>query len=186
MLTAFNFRQSHREEVRAAIHEAAEAGLGVIAMKTQAGVYWDAMRPRKINMKAALRWVLRDEHVHSSVPAFSNYDELEEDLAVARDPALRPEEERDLRLGERPACRASTASSAPPASRNARRAWTCPLMRGYMYAVGHGRPRHARHLLRRGPPSDIPCTRCGDCRVHCALGFDVRARARDLARLMNA
>jgi len=27
VLTAFNFRQSHREEVRAAIHEAADAGL---------------------------------------------------------------------------------------------------------------------------------------------------------------
>ena len=41
VLTSYNFRQSHREEVRAAIHEAAQAGLGIIAMKTQAGVYWD-------------------------------------------------------------------------------------------------------------------------------------------------
>ena len=29
VLTAYNFRQSHREEVRAAIREAAAAGLGV-------------------------------------------------------------------------------------------------------------------------------------------------------------
>ena len=187
VLTAFNFRQSHREEVRAAIHEAAEAGLGVIAMKTQAGVYWDSRRQRKINMKAALRWVLRDEHVHSTVPAFSNYDELEQDLAVARDPALRPDEERDLRLGEQaglPGLYCQQCAACLP---------QCPqgvdvpsLMRGYMYTVGHGRPQHARHVLRAWAPSDIHCTRCGDCRVRCALGFDVRARARDLARRLEA
>jgi hypothetical protein len=187
VLTAFNFRQSHREEVRAAIHEAAEAGLGVIAMKTQAGVYWDSGRQRKINMKAALRWVLRDEHVHSTVPAFSNYDELEQDLAVARDPALGPDEERDLRLGEQaglPGLYCQQCAACLP---------QCPegvdvpsLMRGYMYAVGHGRPGHARHVLKAWAPSGVDCTRCDDCRVRCALGFDVRARARDLARLMDA
>ena len=58
VLTAYNFRQSHRNQVQAAIREAAGAGLGVIAMKTQAGVYWDSTRRRKINMKAALKWVL--------------------------------------------------------------------------------------------------------------------------------
>ena len=187
VLTAFNFRQSHREEVRAAIHEAAEAGLGVIAMKTQAGVYWDAMRQRKINMKAALRWVLRDEHVHSSVPAFSNYDELEEDLAVARDPALRPEEERDLRLGQQaglPGLYCQQCAACLP---------QCPegvdvpsLMRGYMYAVGHGRPQHVRHLLSAWAPSDIPCLDCDSCSVRCALGFDVRKRALAVARVMGS
>jgi hypothetical protein len=54
VLTSFNFRQTHREEVRAAIREAAAAGLGVVAMKTQAGVYWDSRQTRKINMMAAL------------------------------------------------------------------------------------------------------------------------------------
>ena len=187
VLTAFNFRQSHREEVRAAIHEAAEAGLGVIAMKTQAGVYWDSGRQRKINMKAALRWVLRDEHVHSTVPAFSNYDELEQDLAVARDPALGPDEERDLRLGEQAGLAGLYCQQCAACLPQCPQGVDVPsLMRGYMYAVGHGRPQHARHLLRAWAPSDIHCTRCGDCRVHCALGFDVRARARDLARRLEA
>jgi hypothetical protein len=187
VLTAFNFRQSHREEVRAAIREAAGAGLGIIAMKTQAGVYWDSRRQQKINMTAALKWVLRDEHVHSTVPAFSNYDELEEDLAVARDPALRPDEERDLRLGEQaalPGLYCQQCAACVP---------QCPmhvqvpaLMRAYMYAAGHQQPRHARHVLRAWAPSDIHCTHCGECRVRCALGFDVRTRARDLAHLLDA
>lgn len=185
VLTAFNFRQSHREAVRAAIHEASEAGLGVIAMKTQAGVYWDPLRLRKINMKAALRWVLRDVHVHSTVPAFSNHDELEEDLAVARDPALGPEEERDLRLGDvagQPGLYCQQCSACLP---------QCPqgvdvpgLMRAYMYAVGHGRPAHARHALRGWASAGVACTRCDGCQVQCAFGFDVRNRARALARVL--
>jgi predicted aldo/keto reductase-like oxidoreductase len=138
-------------------------------------------------MKAALRWVLRDEHVHSTVPAFSNYEELEDDLAVARDPALRQDEERDLRLGEQagpPGLYCQQCAACLP---------QCPmgvqvpdLMRAYMYAVGHERPGHARHLLRAWAPSGIQCTTCADCAVRCALGFEVRARARDLARLLNA
>jgi hypothetical protein len=187
VLTAFNFRQSHREEVRAAIHEAAEAGVGIIAMKTQAGVYWDPLRLRKINMTAALRWVLRDEHVHSTVPAFSNYDQLAEDLTVARDPALRPAEERDLRLGEAAGlaglyCQQCAACLPQcPARAN-----VPALMRAHMYAVGHGRPQHARHVLRGWTPADIPCTACASCDVRCALGFDVRDRALAVAGVLDA
>ena len=187
VLTAFNFRQSHREEVRAAIHEAAEAGLGIMAMKTQAGVYWDAGRRQKINMQAALRWVLRDEHVHSTVPAFSSYDELEEDLAVARDPALRPEEERDLRLGEQAGlaglyCQ-QCGACVPQCPSHA----DVPLlMRAYMYGAGHGRPQHARHVLRGWAADRVPCLHCESCQVRCALGFDVRQRAQAVARMLDA
>jgi predicted aldo/keto reductase-like oxidoreductase len=186
VLTAYNFRQSHRGEVRAAIHEAADAGLGIIAMKTQAGVYWDPTRLLKINMKAALRWVLQDENVHTTIPAFSNFDELEEDLAVARDMTLSPAEERDLRLGEQaglPGLYCQQCARCLP---------QCPegvqvptLMRSYMYAVGYQRPQCARETLRDLARSDIACTNCDRCRVQCALGFDVQARAMEVARLLG-
>ena len=58
------------------------------------------MRLRKINMKAALKWVLADENVHTTIPAFASYEELQEDLEVMRDPVLTPEERRDLKLGD--------------------------------------------------------------------------------------
>ncbi len=187
VLTAFNFRQSHREEVRAAIREAAEAGIGIIAMKTQAGVYWDPLRLRKINMKAALRWVLRDEHVHSTVPAFSNHDQLAEDLAVARDPALRPEEERDLRLGERAGLSGLYCQQCGACLPQCPKHADVPtLMRAHMYLAGHGRPAHARHVLRGWRPGSIPCTDCDSCTVRCALGANVRERAVSVACLLDA
>jgi hypothetical protein len=187
VVTAFNFRQTHREEVRAAIHEAAEAGLGIIAMKTQAGVYWDALRLRKINMKAALRWVLQDEHVHSSIPAFSNFDEFEEDLAVARDPALRPEEERDLRLGEAAGLTGLYCQQCAACVPQCPKHTDVPaLMRAHMYMAGHERPAHALHVLRGWTSADIPCPGCESCGVRCALAFDVRERAVSVARLLAA
>jgi aryl-alcohol dehydrogenase-like predicted oxidoreductase len=98
VLTAYNFRQSHRDRVGAAIAEAAAAGLGVVGMKTMAGVYWDRARTRKINMKAALKWVLQNENVHTVIPAFASFEEMQEDLSVMNDLALTTAERRDLRL----------------------------------------------------------------------------------------
>ena len=69
VLTSYNFRQDHHLEVQKAVGEAAQAGLGIVAMKTQAGVYWDKEKQSPINMKAALKWALRDPNVHTAIPA---------------------------------------------------------------------------------------------------------------------
>ncbi len=185
VLTAYNFRQSHREEIRAAIAQAAAAGLGVVAMKTQAGVYWDPGRRTKINMKAALKWVLADENVHTAVPAFSNYDELREDLSVMENLALTPEEIRDLRLGD-------SAGLAGLFCQQCRRCLPqCPagmnipaLMRSAMYALGYRQAQQARQVLHGYDAADIACGRCRRCSVQCTLGLDVRSRALEVAQIL--
>ncbi len=184
VLTAYNFRQTHREEIRDAIGQAAQAGLGVVAMKTQAGVYWDSARTRMINMKAALKWVLQDENVHTAIPAFSNFDEMREGLSVMEDLALTPEEESDLELGDRlslAGCFCQQCGRCLP---------QCPAgmdvptwMRASMYAIGHGQPMKAWEVLGR-QPAEIACADCARCQVKCALGLDVRSRALELGRLL--
>jgi len=57
-------------------------GLGIVAMKTQAGVYWDKEKTTPINMKAALKWALRDPNVHTAIPGFTTLDQLQTDLDV--------------------------------------------------------------------------------------------------------
>jgi predicted aldo/keto reductase-like oxidoreductase len=186
VLTAYNFRQTHRQQIREAIAGAAKAGIGVVGMKTQAGVYWDRMRLRKINMKAALKWVLADENVHTTIPAFSSYEEMNEDLEVMRDPELTPEERLDLRLGDEQklaglfcqqcsACRAGCPAGLDIPT----------LMRGYMYAYGHRQPGKARKTLGALTTADIPCAGCRSCGAACALGFDVRARVLEIARILD-
>jgi len=186
VLTAYNFRQSHREDVRDAIREAARAGLGVVAMKTQAGVYWDRSRTRMINMRAALKWVLQDENVHTAIPAFSNFEEMREGLSIMEDLTLTPEESRDLGLGDR------LSLSGYFCQQCGRCLPQCPAgmdiptwMRASMYAVGHGVLTKARETLRHRRSAGLACTACTQCEVECSLGHDVRSRVLELAHLLD-
>jgi predicted aldo/keto reductase-like oxidoreductase len=186
VLTSYNFRQSHREEVRAAIQHAADAGLGIVAMKTQAGVYWDASRTRKINMKAALKWVLRNESVHTTIPAISNFDELREDLSVMEDPTLTPDERKDLGLGSELGLSGLYCQQCGECRPQCPAGLDIPtLMRGYMYAAGHQQPSKARFTLSGWTRADLTCRTCEHCDVRCALGFDVRSRALQMADLLD-
>ena len=78
---------------------AAKAGVGIIAMKTQAGVFWDRERQHQINMKAALKWALANENVHTAIPGFTTFDQMNLDLSVMEDLQLTPAEKKDLTLG---------------------------------------------------------------------------------------
>ena len=68
VLTALNYRQDNYQEMKRVIAKAADAGIGIIAMKTMAGAYLDKERKKPINCKAALKFVLQDEHVTTAIP----------------------------------------------------------------------------------------------------------------------
>ena len=182
VITAYNFRQAHREEVRGAIADAAKAGVGVIAMKTLAGRFWDKERKQPINTTAALKWVLNDSNVATTIPGMTTFDQLEADLAVMAGLGLTEQEEHDLRLKPESAglycqqcgeCLAGCRGRLPVPS----------LMRSYMYAYGYGNLGAAYDLLRRLDLPDAPCGECGECTAGCVQGFDVAARIKDVTRL---
>lgn len=186
VLTAYNFRQSHREEVRSAIRQAAGAGLGIVAMKTQAGVYWDRLRARRINMKAALKWVLEDEHVHTTIPAFANFEEMREDLSVMDDLALTADQKRDLEIGDELGLSGFYCDQCGKCVAQCPAGMDIPtLMRSHMYAFGHRQPKKASDALRSWTSADVACESCRRCSVECAHGFDVRSRALDIARILK-
>jgi predicted aldo/keto reductase-like oxidoreductase len=186
VLTAHNFRQSHRGEVRAAIRRAGEAGLGVVAMKTQAGVYWDRLRTRRVNMKAALKWVLQEKNVHTTIPAFSNFEEMREDLSIMDDLALTADEKRDLEIGDELGLSGFYCDQCGKCLAQCPTGMDIPtLMRSHMYAFGHGQPKKARDTLRSWSSADVACAGCRECRVECAHGFDVKSRALDIARILE-
>jgi len=186
VLTSYNFRQTHREDVRDAIGQAADAGLGVVAMKTQAGVYWDRARKNMINMKASLKWVLQDENVCTTIPAFSNFEEMLEDLSVMEDLKLTPEERRDLRLGFELGLAGLYCQQCRQCVPQCPAGLEIPgLMRAYMYAFGHGRPHKALETLRGWNSAGLACRDCAACPVRCTQGFDVRSRALELAGVLE-
>jgi hypothetical protein len=154
-------------------------------MKTQAGAYWDRERRRSINMKAALKWVLQHENVHTTIPAFTNFDQMREDLSVMENLTLTEEEKRDLNLG------AAQGLSGLYCQQCACCLPQCPagmdiptVLRASMYAFGYQALGKARATLQGWTRGDIPCHECTRCEVRCALGHDVRSRALDMARLL--
>lgn len=184
VFTAYNFRQPHREEVKKAIAFAAESGLGVVAMKTMAGVYWDRERKHPINAKAALKWVLGDKNVHTTVPGITTFDQLEKDLSVMEDLTLTPEEKAGLKLGDKLALTGLYCQQCEKCLAQCPNNFDIPTsMRSYMYAYGYRNPFEARKTLETVNIADIPCKSCCTCQVTCSMGFDVQKKIIDIARI---
>ena len=183
VLSSYNFRQDHHTEVGKAIAEAAAAGLGVVAMKTQAGVFWDKEKKTPINPKAALKWALRDPSVHTAIPGMTAFDQLQTNLDVLRDPVMSDEEKKAL---EQPKlvgfyCQGCEACRGP-----CREGLPIPeLMRSYMYAHAYRNREAAQALLTELRMPGSVCSSCDSCSVTCRKGFDVRERIRDVVRLRD-
>jgi predicted aldo/keto reductase-like oxidoreductase len=181
---SYNFKQRHREEIRKAIAYAADAGLGVIAMKTQAGAFLDRGRTMPVNHRAAVKWVLNDANVHTVIPGFSTFEQMEMFLSTMSELELTPEEEADL------AC--ARTHEGLYCQQCGRCIDQCrggvdipPYMRAYMYAYGYRNPGQARETIKYIEPAAPSCNRCDECAVSCTMGFDVRERILDIARVRD-
>jgi predicted aldo/keto reductase-like oxidoreductase len=183
VLTAYNFRQPHIAEVEKAMSAAAAAGLGVVAMKTQAGVYWDRERQHPINMKAALKWALRNEYVHTAIPGMIAFEHLELDVSVMTDLKLTPAEELDLKADGQMGLFCDQCRKCVPQCRMGVEITT--IMRSYMYAYGYRNLRSAKETLEMAGLSGDPCGQCNGCTVNCTMKFDVKSKIEDIARLRD-
>ena len=183
---AYNFRKANQEETREAIQYAADAGLGIIGMKTMAGVYWDKEKKQAINTKASLKWVLQNENVHTTIPDCSSFDELHQDLDIMSDMGLTEEELRDL---NQPAGDYTSGIYCQQCNQCISQ---CPenidiptLMRSYMYAYGYRNLDLARRTVDLASLQSETCQDCNCCKVKCQMGFDIRGKILDIARIKD-
>jgi len=180
VLTAYNYQQKHVAEVRDAIARASQAGLGVVGMKAIRGGYQQT--PSIKSSAAALKWVLQDPHVHTIVPGFTTFDQLEVDLAVMEDINLNESEKKDLQKEASlpglycQGCRECLGQCVA-------RLPIPDLMRAYMYVYDYRNLGMAQDLVvSLGLPSEL-CGDCSRCPVRCPSGFDVKAKIRDIVRI---
>ena len=79
-LVKYNFKSD--AQTKQAIARAAQANIGIIAMKTLAGGYaTDALGPFS-PFQAAIKWVLQDQHITATIPGMRDLAQLREDIAV--------------------------------------------------------------------------------------------------------
>ncbi len=182
VLTSVNFEQDHYARVKDAIAKAAQAGIGIVAMKTMAGGFHDKERTKPINCKAALKFVLQDENVTTAIPGNTTFDHLAMNVSVNTELEMSDEERAALTLGgPQGGLYCQGCEQCVP---NCPKALPIPdLMRAYMYTYGYKQPEMAHSILSNLNVRENPCSDCSHCTATCAKGFDLSARIADVSRL---
>jgi predicted aldo/keto reductase-like oxidoreductase len=192
VLTSVNVSMASDTALLEAIDRAAAAGIGIVAMKTQAG---GRRLPNQASLtqydnatvnQAQLKWVLRNESITTAIPGYTSFEHMEEDFAVARGLEFTEDEKRfladnelQLGLGFCRQCRMCMA--------------TCPrgadvpaLMRTHMYVAQYGNLCEARAALDevsvgRGIEA---CRLCGTCTATCSNSVDIGYKIEELKALL--
>ena len=180
IMAAYYHKQKNLGAVKEAIAKAAKAGLGVVAIKVIRG---DGTKDEKpVNPRASLKWVLQDSNVHATIPGFSNFEEMNEDLSIMEDLSLKEAEKNDLKRDA--SIPGLCCQGCGQCLRQCSAELPIPdLMRAYMYAYGYHQTALAQSLVTS---LDLPhhvCKDCSSCSIECLNEWDVKEKVRDIIRL---
>jgi len=184
VLVGYNFKSE--QEIKNAIARAAKAGIGIVAMKTQAGGYkTDALGPISPH-QAALKWVLQDSNVTCAIPGMKDMEMLKEDIAVMGmklslidkqilkhySDAIQPYYCHLCAKCE-PTCQKNVAISI--------------INRCLMYVEGYGSIELARSTYKeiQTDKSASACLNCSECVAHCVNGVTIADRMRKAQTLFG-
>ncbi len=183
VLLSYNFTLG--PEIEAAINRAKEANLGLVAMKVMAGGFrrtkpgdsLHATLQREGAMLAALKWVLKNPKIDTTIPSMTDMDQLEQNF-TAMSSKFSEADQKTLsaylnqfgplycRMCNQ--CEGTCAKGLPVAD----------LIRVVMYADGYGQFTLGRESFRELPENAVTA-RCGDCpvcTVKCPYGVRVAER----------
>jgi hypothetical protein len=171
-----------------AVEKLAQAGIGVIAMKVmaRAGGRGGAAQPKRpANFGAsALRWVIKNPSVATTVPSMTDIDQLEENFTAMTAPfgdadakilSARLEEIRPYYCRTCGQCDGQCPKGLPVPE----------MVRYVMYADGYGQFPLGRENFQRMAQEhqDVRCGDCAECSVQCPHGVHVAqqlSRAQEL------
>ena len=183
ILTQYNF--SMEPFMNEVIDEAAKAGKGVVAMKIMAGGF---RRPQPGNliqeklkrdgaMLAALKWVVRNPNVHTTVPSMTDMDQLDENFKAFAQPFSAADEKtlamqldyiRPIYCRMCGDCAGQCRQGLPVAD----------VLRFLTYADGYGQFAlgRERFLQLDTEHTAVRCAECPGCTVQCPHGVHVAQR----------
>ena len=173
LLTSYNFSMDNAV-MNPLIDSASKAGLGVVAMKIMAG----AIKMNKPGAPlAALKWVLKNPGIHTTVPSMTDNDQLAENVKAMAERwqdtdqtilAHRLEEIRPLYCRSCGACTGVCPEGVQVAE----------VLRYLSYAEGYGEFSLARDSYLELAPElrAAACGECSECTIRCPNGVQVAQR----------
>jgi aryl-alcohol dehydrogenase-like predicted oxidoreductase len=183
ILTAYNFTMD--AEMGRVIEQARRAGKAIVAMKVMAGRFTGVRLLQRLQEKlqpegrmlAALKWVLRNPHVDTTIPSITDLEQLEENLRAMAEPfteadakllAWQSERIRPLYCRMCGACDGRCPKGLPVSD----------MLRYLSYADGYGEFELARESFLELPEElrAIRCRDCAACAVQCPNGVRVAER----------
>jgi len=189
-LVMFNYTMAHDSGILSTIERAAKSGIGIVAMKTQAGgtVRPDSRLPKELppaSQTALLKWALNHEFVTTAIPGFSTYEHLEQDFSVVRNLSYTREEEQFL-ADKSFVAQAEFCQQCGECKRDCPKNVDIPrLMRSHMYAVQYRNRAMARTILaspESGPGLDA-CVGCESCAATCRNTVQIARKITELKAL---
>lgn len=183
-LVKYNFESS--KEVGVAIERASKAGVGIIAMKTQAGGYKTEAMGAISPHQAALKWALQNQHVTMAIPGMKDLSMLKENIAVMG----MQFKAADARILER--YHAAVAGFYCDLCGTCE--GTCPkgveistVNRALMYAEGYKSSELARATYRELPTtaSASACLECPVCVASCVRGLNVSTKMQQARTMLG-
>lgn len=184
VLVAFNFKHQKAEQIKEKIALANDKGLGIICMKPMAGAFMDAERQRPLNCKAALKWVLQDQNVHTTIPGITTFEMLAENFSVMEDLEMNAEEK--AHLEEAKLMAGIYCGGCDECTRQCKQQLPVhQIMRAYMYAYGYKHYENAYSLMAELGLSSDPCSGCDGCTVKCPKDVLVADRIAGVSKLMG-
>ncbi|MFC2138839.1 aldo/keto reductase, partial [Bacteroidota bacterium] len=194
VMVMFNAAMAKYERLIKSIENAANKGIGIIAMKTQCGgggyqwkeIYKDTEHTEaELNHKALLKWVLQHEFIPTAIPGYTTYEHLDENVSVAYDLKYSADEKAFLENAE-------ILLASNFCIRCGQCKPTCPmksdipnLMRTYMYAYQYRNMDHAlatEKTIKRSE-SINNCFECDVCIAECSREIQIAHRIQSLKKL---
>ncbi len=188
-LVTINYTMASDKGLLAAIEQAGAAGMGLVAMKTQAGGMSrpDPKLPKALpphSQTALLKWVLNNPSIATAIPGATTYDQLEQNFTVASSLEYTAAE-REFLADSSFAAQTQFCQQCGECRGDCSRGVDIPaLMRSHMYAVQYSNPELARStlaLVRAGEGLDA-CRSCRTCQAACRNHVDIGSR---IARLLS-
>jgi len=183
-LVSYNF--THSRDLRDAVAQAAKSGIGIVAMKTQAGGYKKEKMGNLSPHQAALKYVLRDTNVTLAVPGVTTIEQIEECAAVMGTTLSQRDMDRLRHYQTFLQGRICTMCGGCGGG--------CPFgvpyekfLRAMMYHDGYRNEQLAADTLGDRVASKIAeaCSGCPSCSVVCRRGLDIRAQIRQAQQVLT-